>query len=271
MSVVNRSMKKKLFNTLKPILELTARKKRFQGFYSMLYSLGLYGMNYGVSGNIQTNGEMKLLLQLKKRINGAQPVLFDVGANRGEYSDLLAEIFGEGARIFAFEPSTPTFNLLKKQLASPSVQAINLGLSDQKQELKLFMNQELSSMASLYQRDLNTVSMDHFEIVSLTTLDAFCEENGIEKIDFLKIDVEGHELKVLQGARRMLESRNIRFIQFEFGGCNIDSKVFLKDFWDLLRSNYSLYRIVSDGVYPLTTYHETLEVFTYTNFFAELK
>jgi hypothetical protein len=146
-----------------------------------------------------------------------------------------------------------------------------VGLSDATQELKLFINKDHSSMASLYQREIKNVSMNEFEVVSLKTLDEFCNEQGIQKIDFLKIDVEGHEYKVLQGASKMIKNKAIRFIQFEFGGCNIESRVFLKNFWDLLKDDFKLYRIVSDGVYPITEYNETLEIFTYTNFFAELK
>jgi FkbM family methyltransferase len=264
-------MKKKLFNTFKPLLDLTARKKSFQGLYSALYHLGLYGMNYGVSGDIQTNGELKLLHHLKSRINRRDPVLFDVGANLGEYSNLLGSIFGPSSQIYAFEPSAATYVELKKRLMHSNIQPVNVGLSDATQELKLFINKDHSSMASLYQREIKNVSMNEFEVVSLKTLDEFCNEQGIQKIDFLKIDVEGHEYKVLQGASKMIKNKAIRFIQFEFGGCNIESRVFLKNFWDLLKDDFKLYRIVSDGVYPITEYNETLEIFTYTNFFAELK
>lgn len=264
-------MKKKLFNTLKPLLDITARKKSFQGLYSMLYHLGLYGMNYGVSGDIKTNGELKLLHHLKNRINRDKPVLFDVGANLGEYSNLLGDVFGSTTQIYAFEPSTPTYNELKQRLTHSNIHAVNAGLSDRTQELKLFINKDHSSMASLYQRDIKNVSMDQFELVSLKTLDEFCQEQGIQQIDFLKIDVEGHEYKVLQGAKKMIQNKGIRFIQFEFGGCNIESGVFLKNFWDLLKNDFNLYRIVADGVYPISEYNETFEIFTYTNFFAELK
>lgn len=237
----------------------------------MLYHLGLYGMNYGVSGDIKTNGELKLLHHLKSRINRDKPVLFDVGANLGEYSNLLGDVFNPDTLIYAFEPSTPTFMELKQRLTHSNIIPVNAGLSDSTQVLKLFINKDHSSMASLYQRDIKNVSMEQFELVSLKTLDEFCEEQQIHQIDFLKIDVEGHEYKVLQGAKNMIQNKRIRFIQFEFGGCNIESGVFLKNFWDLLKSDFNLYRIVADGVYPINEYNETLEIFTYTNFFAELK
>jgi FkbM family methyltransferase len=257
------------FKRIKPIVDLTARKKRFQSFYSKLYHLGLYGMNYGVSGDINSNGEMTLLRNLKDRITTPDPVLFDVGANVGEYSNLLGETF-PNARIFAFEPSTPTWEVLKGKLAHGHIEAVNAGLSSAIEEVKLYRAEELSSMASVYPRQLGDTTLKKYEMVSLTTLDQFCEERGISFVDFLKVDVEGHELKVFEGATRMLGQRAIRFIQFEFGGTNIDSRVFLRDFINILTPNYRLYRLVTDGLYPVT-YGETGEIFTYTNYFAELR
>ncbi len=257
------------FKLIKPVLDLTARKKSFQGFYSKLYHLGLYGMNYGVSGDINSNGEMHLLRTLRARITQKNPVLFDVGANVGEYALLLGATFGPGARIYAFEPSTPTWEVLRKNLAHTTIQAVNVGLSNATEEVKLYRSQELSSMASVYPRQLGDTTVKAYEMISLTTLDEFCAKEGIAFIDFLKVDVEGHELKVLEGATRMLSERAIRFIQFEFGGTNIDSKVFLRDFLNTLSPNYRVYRLVTDGLHPIA-YSETMEIFTYTNYFAEL-
>lgn len=250
-------------------MDLTARKKGFQRLYSMVYHLGLYGMNYGVSGDIHSNGEMNLLQNLRARIKSPNPVLFDVGANVGEYANLLGDVFGPEARIYAFEPSTPTWEVLRTKLTHANIEAVNLGLSHAVADVKLYRNQELSSLASVYPRQMQEAKIEDFELVSLTTLDRFCAERGITTIDFLKIDVEGHEIKVLEGASDMLARRAIRFIQFEFGGTNIDSRVFLRDFLNLLSPNYRIYRVVTDGVYPVA-YTETLEIFSYSNFFAEL-
>jgi hypothetical protein len=55
-----------------------------------------------------------------------------------------------------------------------------------------------------------------------TTLDIYCEERGIARIDLLKIDVEGAELQVLQGAQEMLRARRIGCVAFEFGQATFD-------------------------------------------------
>jgi len=103
-------------------------------------------------------------------------------------------------------------------------------------------------------------------------LDNFCEKNHIDFIDMLKMDVEGHEFRVLQGSKRMLENRKINYIQFEFGGSNIDSRTYFKDFYDLLKKDYTIYRVLADGIRPIGQYNEMLhEIFTTINYLAELK
>jgi hypothetical protein len=57
-------------------------------------------------------------------------------------------------------------------------------------------------------------------------------------------------------------------IQFEFGGCNIDSRTYFKDFYELLSLKYRLFRLTVDGMVPIDRYHERHEQFTTTNFIA---
>jgi len=110
--------------------------------------------------------------------------------------------------------------------------------------------------------------MELTEKVQIQTLDDFCAEKGIEHIHYLKMDVEGHELSVLQGGREMLAKGAIDWIQFEFGGCNIDSRTYLRDFFELLTPYYDIYRLLRNGFRPIRRYHETYEIFTTTNFIA---
>ena len=103
------------------------------------------------------------------------------------------------------------------------------------------------------------------------TLDGFCAEHDIQEIGYLKIDVEGHELSVLRGAQGMLSKKRVRFVQFEFGEANIDSRTFMRDFFELLGADFEFYRIVSDGLYKVSTYHSNLEVFATINYLAVRK
>jgi hypothetical protein len=110
--------------------------------------------------------------------------------------------------------------------------------------------------------------MRHTEEITLKKLDDFCDDKGIEYISLLKLDVEGHEFRVLKGAENLVSSSSIDLIQFEFGGCNIDSRTYFQDFFYLLNPCYKIYRILKDGIIAIEDYKETCEVFTTTNYLA---
>jgi FkbM family methyltransferase len=171
--------------------------------------------------------------------------------------------------MHCFEPSRITFNTLEKNLDGYSnIQLHNFGLGDSDEEITLYAEEELSGCASLYDRQHFGSGMRLKETVRLKSLDDFCAKNGIEHIHYLKLDVEGHELNVLKGAAQMLSSGAIDWIQFEFGGCNIDSRTYFRDFFDFLSLHYHIFLLLRNGLYPIKEYHETLEIFTTTNFIA---
>jgi hypothetical protein len=72
----------------------------------------------------------------------------------------------------------------------------------------------------------------------------------------------------LDMVKKMITDKKIDFIQFEFGGCNIDSKTYFQDFWYLLKDNNRIYHILQDDIYELTTYEETHKIFITINYLA---
>jgi hypothetical protein len=69
----------------------------------------------------------------------------------------------------------------------------------------------------------------------------------------------------------MISEKKIDNIQFEFGGCNIDSRTYFQDFFYLLKDNYRIYRVLKDGLFEIPTYKETYEIFTTINYSAVKK
>ena len=112
--------------------------------------------------------------------------------------------------------------------------------------------------------------MEIQEKVQVTTLDRVVEDRGIGHIDLLKIDVEGHELDVLRGAKETLEADRIDIVQFEFGGCNLDTRTNFQDFYYLLKEQYrfALFIVTPAGFEPIDTYRELYEQYVTTNFVA---
>jgi FkbM family methyltransferase len=196
-----------------------------------------------------------------------------VGANVGDYAIEMSNIFaGSDFCIHCFEPSAITYQKLVANIKGfDKIILNNSALSETEMTADLFSDSELSGLASLYHRNLDHlgIAMDKKEKVQLTTIDNYCRVHHIDKIAFLKLDVEGHELSVLRGANEMLSRKSINFIQFEFGGCNIDSRTYFRDYYYLLNDDFIIYRIVADGLFPISGYKETDEIFTTVNYLAE--
>ncbi len=228
----------------------------------------LNAMNIGRGGDVESSGE---IFTLKYVCNGiisdAHPVIFDVGANVGDYTKEVLKISPD-ASIHCFEPSRETFRRLQKNITSSNVYLNNFGISDAECTRTLYSDKEGSGLASLYNRRIDYwgVNMGQTESVKIRTIDSYCEEYDISTIDFLKMDIEGNEFKALLGAQSMIDKGGVNAIQIEFGGCNIDSKTYFKDFWYLLNDKYDVYRILQKGLYKIEKYNEFLEIFLNTNY-----
>jgi FkbM family methyltransferase len=149
-------------------------------------------------------------------------VLFDVGANVGQTTLYALKRF-RNCRIVAFEPHPETFLLLKERVKEhPRVDLINVALGSEIGDKTMFEYggfDGASSLNSLVDDAQGAVRLGmkaKTTMVHCTTLDKFCTEQRIKKIDVLKIDTEGFDYEVLKGASSMLTRKAIKFIYFEF-------------------------------------------------------
>ncbi len=250
-------------------------RKMFQKLFEKINFISLLGMNIGGGQDADKSGEKKAIMYINKFFKSQSKItVFDVGANKGQYATLLNMVFKEKAQIYSFEPSKNTFKELNETICDfKNIEIFNFGFGNESQKIELYTNAQGSGLASLYKRRLDhfKINMDKCEVIDIKTIDDFCIEKNINQIHFLKLDVEGHEFKVLEGAKRMLKSGSIDFIQFEFGGCNIDSRTFFQDFFYLLNDQYTIFRILKNGLYPIHEYKEIYEAFLTTNYLAQKK
>lgn len=251
-------------------------KKKYYHFWEKVYELSLSGMNMNLDGIVSNSGESNVLpFVLANRRENGKMIVFDVGANKGQYALECIRKMKEYSKeddveIYCFEPSKTTYKLLDDAVRGYSqLHIYNIGLGDVEGIQTLFYDAAGSGLASLYQRDLREfkIVFNQEETVQITQLDIFCERNGISYIDLLKMDVEGNELNVLKGGERILQAGNVGAIQIEFGGCNVDARTFLRDFWNMLHDQYVFYRIMQDGFAEIIRYSEKLENFTNSNLF----
>lgn len=124
--------------------------------------------------------------------------VFDIGGNMGWYTIALAKTKKE-VTLHTFEPIKNTYNNLKRnvELNEINVNLHNIGLSDQEGELTFYFYKECSGNASmaLMNDDKENVKVQ----CRVETIDGFCQKQKIEKIDFIKCDVEGAELLTFKG------------------------------------------------------------------------
>jgi len=196
--------------------------------------------------------------------------VLDVGANAGAWTrEALRQL--PAAHVHSFEPASAARAHLSSEFGSNarvSIHPIALGATDS--EATLYADAPGSGLASLSQRRLDhrALSLTHEERVTVRTLPSWLTYTGVDKVDVLKLDVEGHELDVLRAATDQLKT--VRVIQFEFGGCNIDTRTYWQDFWYLLSdAGYRLYRLAPRRLIQVSRYHERDESFLTTNFFAQ--
>lgn len=246
-------------------------RRALQPLFEKLHGYALAGMNIGVGGTLDTSGELAVLDTLAPRWQARCAVVFDVGANVGAYARAVLERAPETARLYCFEPSRATFDLLQGAVGGDRrVTCVNAGFGDKEETIALYSDADGSGLASVYQRRLDHfgITLQRREEIRLTTIDAFCREHSVSFIDFLKLDVEGHELAVLRGAAGMLARDTVAAIQFEFGGCNLDSRTHFQDFFFTLHPRYRIFRVVADGLRPIDRYREIDEIFIPTNYIA---
>ncbi len=181
-------------------------------FNKFLVHLGMRGLGVYNFGDFFVTGELNFLNNLLANIN--EPMVFDVGANTGSYGFLCQKI-NPNAQIFCFEPHPTSFASLEKQVQNNSgIKAINLALSNSLGSLDLYdyADNINSRHATLCQGVIETVKQQastKFK-VQVSTIDRIIAEEKINKIHLLKIDVEGHDFQVLQGAKQALAQKKLR-------------------------------------------------------------
>ena len=132
------------------------------------------------------------------------PVIFDIGANIGNHA---ISISTDCKRIYAFEPDAGIMSILMKNIHANRINNIvanEMGLSDSTRHSDFYVNMDGNIGASTLDPDARGRKFKRTR-VSLTTGDSYVKDNAIDRIDLLKIDVEGHEIQVLSGFEKTLD------------------------------------------------------------------
>jgi len=222
------------------------------------------GKGYGTATIKQ---EVKLVLRLLKEL----PLLaIDIGGNIGEYTAELRRT-NPNLEIHIFEPSATNIEKLKRRFASDkNIKLVPLAVSDISGSTSLYSNEPGSGLASLTKRKLDHLNIPFDFNESIDTVrfeDYWIHELKRKHMDIVKLDIEGHELAALIGFGEAIKETSV--VQFEFGGCNIDTRTYFQDFWYYFKDkNFEMFRITPLGLEKIERYRESDEYFSTTNYIA---
>jgi FkbM family methyltransferase len=228
-------------------------------------------MRKSTSTNVAINGEKFFLEKVLENRKG-KPVIFDVGANVGIYSEMvIQELKRQNIteyELHVFEPQKVAFEILRKKFKeNTSVIANNFGLSDTRGPAIMYSEYHGGEGSSLYKR--KAIDLNQEEKIHLETVADYVLKNNISNITLLKIDTEGNEKKVLLGCGSFLRPENISAIQFEYGGCFSDAGITLKEVVRLLQEkNYSVGKLLASTVEYQEDLSLFLEDYRYSNYGA---
>ena len=159
---------------------------------------------------------------IKNQFNkNSEITIFDIGAHHGQSAKIYRDLFSN-ALIYSFEPYPYSYNILSN-LKMDRFTTYNIGFSNKKSKEALLINEKKDSTNSLFPFSNNASkvwglkSLENSKSVmcDFDTIDNFCSKEFINQIDFMKIDVQGAEYLVLEGAKEALLDKTIKLIQLE--------------------------------------------------------
>ena len=201
--------------------------------------------------------------------------VFDVGANRGAWTqaflDQLSESQMAKVRLFAFEPIPATRARLEEAVARMRgrriVEVLPLAMSDQRRTAEMLVLSESGGTNTLEFDAAMGAGARGRVTVETTTLDHFCSSRGIDRVNLLKCDAEGHDSHIIKGALPLLASGRIDVLQFEYNHRWIYARAFLKDVFDLADGlPYRVARIRPHHVEVFEAWHPELDRFFEANY-----
>lgn len=186
---------------------------------------------------------------------GLKPnTIFDIGANIGQTVEFYRDIY-PNASIYSFEPIPKTFGELEQKCAGmKNVNTFNIAFGEKKESMQIQVVKDetsvVNSLSDKFQDNLKSDS-ESYETVNIQVerLDDFVKQNEIEKIDLLKIDTEGYEVQVLNGAADLLASGKVSAIICEAGFMRSNPRnTYFGDINDILEKHgYALFGIYEMG------------------------
>ena len=189
-------------------------------------------------------------------------IILDVGAHKGEFLQSIKKIINF-EKIYSFEPQKKIYRKLNIFSIENKIFCFNFALGNNNEIRNLKINKKTSTSTF---SDINNLSLWYKiksfilkfstkssfideEKVNVIKLDDFCDDYKISNIDLLKIDTEGHEKQVLEGALNLIKEKKIKYILLEFHLSNMYRNYSVNDLENFL-DNYN-FKLLKKYKFPL--------------------
>jgi FkbM family methyltransferase len=177
----------------------------------------------GVDIQSPTRRDAANALTVQRRLFGESPVrtIFDCGAHHGRVAREYAAAFPE-ARVYSFEPTPATFEVLKTNVGDHDRITITNAAVGESEGTMNFYIAPFEQANSLLPRFPGQPEREQKVPVRVCRIDEFCRENGVDRIDILKLDIEGYEAPAIRGCGRLIDEQKIDVLycetRFDSGG-----------------------------------------------------
>lgn len=170
------------------------------------YCFPLY--NYSYSKFKAKNDKTEIDL-LHKIIKPGDSIL-DIGSNIGFYAKILSSFTGEKGKVYCFEPDSTNFKYLKKNTQGiKNIVLFNKAVSDKADILKVYK----SKLLNVDHRTYPVNNYDTVEEIDSVSIDDLLKNGTIDKVNVIKIDIQGYELTAFNGMKNLLSSnQNLKII-----------------------------------------------------------
>lgn len=265
-------MKKMLFSILTGLFGRLIGRNNLVRYGNFLSRAG----RLDFPNDLMNNGEAMVQSVVLDHSNTEKISVIDCGANKGEWTKQLYKLFQSNKNankldIYCFEPSLFTYKKLLSNIdnmksADINIFPVNKALSSNDGEAFLSLTHAGAGTNSLVQ-----IPKSHHETekVTMIKLSTFLKDINISKISLLKIDAEGADSDVINGAIDLISNQDIGIIQFEYNWRWIYGGYFLYGIFEMLCNNkYHIGKITSKGVQFFPNYDVELETFVEANYIA---
>ncbi len=202
-----------------------------------------------------------------KEMAKTSKVFLDVGANIGYFSFLVKQMSPQ-SKVYSFEPLPQNILAYEKNRELNNFSSMFLQevcVADKHGETEfLIPPSEESGWGRMAHRELFSGEKIKRSVV---TLDEFCEQHQLSAVDFIKIDVEGYEFKVLQGATKIIESQRPRICIELNEPCLLDTGTSSEEIFRFFKTrNYHMFALdAKKGLYRV---HAPVPYYKFLNYFA---